>query len=226
MHYTKNDVPKILRDSRDFQVFLRLLDIVYNTSEYDTTHLYNLYDADECPSEFLPLLANLIGYKYDNSISVAQNRFIIKNYKSLMRAKGSPKGIKLAVILSVLSEMYDTTKDELGNTISKVSDEDVKGLSSVSIDYDYPNGVIKIYYPPRRHKTKDLVDAVRPIGMRVEYYDSDSINISDQLLAYDNYRANIRNASNTITNDSSADSNVDIGVSQIIPSITIEESDN
>ena len=47
MHYTKNDVPKILRDSRDFQVFLRLLDIVYNTSEYDTTHQHHINYIDE-----------------------------------------------------------------------------------------------------------------------------------------------------------------------------------
>ena len=98
---TKNYVPEVFSNSRDFQVFLRLLGMVSTVFEYKAEHLGDLYDADKCPTEFLPLLATMVGYKYDSSLSETFNRAIIKAFPILLRNKGNVTGIEKAVNLSL-----------------------------------------------------------------------------------------------------------------------------
>lgn len=169
---SRNYIPHIFRESRDIQVFLRIFDILYNITNYDISHLVDLISMDRCPDKFLPLLANYQGYEYDNTLSPGQNREIIKNYRDLTTHRGSETGIKNAIILSVVIKEDVTMKELIG-------------LARTHIEYDYDKGLIKIYYPPLEYKTLDLLEVVRPIGMRIEFTTADTTLIYDKIDVYD-----------------------------------------
>ena len=78
-------VPEIYKESRDFRVFLKLLDIIINSSKYDIDNWTILYDPLLCPDRFLPLLADIIGYRYDNDLSVTENRIIMHEFNSMIK---------------------------------------------------------------------------------------------------------------------------------------------
>ena len=91
---TKQYVPLIYRSSRVYQALLKLLDIVLTTVKYETDSLINLYIPETCIEEFLPTLAEHIGYEYNYKDTVITNRIIIDNFTKMIRNRGSETGIK------------------------------------------------------------------------------------------------------------------------------------
>lgn len=155
-------VPEIYRDSRDFRVFLKLIDIIINSSKYDIDNWTTLYDPKLCKDQFLPLLADLIGYRYDNSLSVMENRIIMSEFNSMIKNKGSEIGLKIAAALSMNAQLAsDPTSEEYIRAVSQ--------LQFLELFYDYETGVIRIYYPHDLKKIRDLFKYVRPVGSFLEF---------------------------------------------------------
>jgi phage tail-like protein len=117
---TKQYVPLIYRSSRDFEALCRLLDMILTSTKYEIDTLINLYIPAKCPEDFLPLLAEHLGYKYNYNDKVIENRIIIDNFHKMIRNKGSETGIKLACALSLNSlDEYDIQSnlfDDIRNT--------------------------------------------------------------------------------------------------------------
>lgn len=177
---SKKMVPKIYSRSRDYQAILKILDLLICVIKSDTDNFVSLLDPMKCPSRMLPLLASYVGYKYDNKESYATNRLIIKYYPLLIRNRGSEIGIKLATALSV-------------NAAGEF--DDIEMLSLFHIQYVEEEGKIEIYiyYPNYLSKIRDLIEVVRPAGVRCELIPAEPIeaieriNISD---FWDTYREN------------------------------------
>lgn len=169
---SKNLVPLVYRNSRDYQAILKLLDLIINATKSDIDNFVSLINPDRCPDHMLPLLASYVGYDYDIKESVDANRLIIKYYPYLIRNRGSETGITLATALSV-------------NAIGSI--EDIESLSMFHIEYQkYENKInIYIYYPNYLSKIRDLIEVVRPAGVRVELIPANPINTIDRIEIHD-----------------------------------------
>ena len=159
---TKQYVPLIYRSSRDYQALLKLLDIVLTTVKYETDSLINLYIPKSCMEEFLPILAEHIGYEYNYKDTVSTNRIIIDNFAKMIRNRGSEVGIKLACSLSlnslnIIAEQMESSSKE--GTLAEV------GLAKINVFVDYVNGKLTVIYPQNETKVRHLIDWVRPVGM-------------------------------------------------------------
>lgn len=162
---TKRYVPEVYSDSRDFRVFLRLLSVLLTVLRDNIGSIPSLYSSDDCPREMLHLLADMVGYNYVESRSVESNRMIIKYFPYMLRYRGSRIGIKIATALS-LNTTGEAPKYSLDNII---------------VEYDFDKGLIRIYYPQTESIDRDLLEAVRPLGSRIEMIPSFISNNSDEL---------------------------------------------
>lgn len=142
-------VPEVYRDSRDYRVFLKLLGILLTIFKKNIDNFPELYSPDNCPDELLPLLAGMVGYPYDDGISVDDNRIIIKYFPYMLRYRGSEEGIKLATALSL------NTSDDKSHAYT---------LDSIIVEFDPETGMITIYYPHVDVLRKELLEFVRPVG--------------------------------------------------------------
>lgn len=161
---SKGYVPESYSESRDYRVFLKLLGILLTVYKDNTDSLVSLYSSDDCPADLLPNLAHTVGYRYDDSLSVENNRIIIKYYPYLIRNRGSEEGIKLATALSL-------------NT--SISASSAYSVDSIVVDIDYTLGRIKVYYPHTNLIKQELIEVVRPAGMSVELVPSAIGSVTD-----------------------------------------------
>lgn len=155
-------VPDVYKTSRDFKVFLRLLEYVASSAKYDIDNWLNLYNPLKCPVKFLGYLADLIGYKYNTSLSVAENRIIMSKFVEMIKNKGSDIGIRMAAALSLNAQLASDPS-------SAEYQEAVNLLQQLETYYDKDTGVITIYYPKDLDKVRDLLYYVRPVGSFIEY---------------------------------------------------------
>lgn len=96
--FAQSTFPSYMAEDPEFQVFLYLIAMLTGEIQDDINNFTNLIDLDNCPPEFLPLLAGNIGYKYDYSKTVEENIFFLKNYIALKNIRGSKLAIQLATI--------------------------------------------------------------------------------------------------------------------------------
>lgn len=169
---TKNMVPLAYSRSREYQVFLKLLDLLINASKSEVDNFVDLINPDKCPDHMLPLLASYVNYDYDYRESYEANRLIIKHYNELIRNRGSDIGISLAVSLAITAT---------GNF------SDIDLLSLFRVDYDEDKGKINtyVYYPEYISKMKDLIEVVRPAGVRYEIIPAEYINTVEKINVHD-----------------------------------------
>ncbi len=178
---TRKCVPNYYEKSRDFQVFLKLLDLIINACKADIDHFVELLSPDLCKASLLPLLANYVGYDYDYAEKVSNNRIVIKNWPILIRKRGSEQGIRMAVALSI-------------SQIDDIGDAEVYQLFNVDFEnYVDSNGrphtSIKIYVFVESYISKlyELVEAVRPVGADIQIIPAVSISSSETIVLTDEY---------------------------------------
>lgn len=111
------------RESRDFQLLLRLYDCVINGVEYDITTINSTLDTMLCKSNVIPLLQTKLGFFTKGQYNDEDIRYILAGFKDIIRNKGSLKAIqylmslylKIKNITSPLSAYYITEEKTLSN---------------------------------------------------------------------------------------------------------------
>ena len=161
---SKKFIPEVYSRERDMQVFTTLIDILLTACKYDIDSLYRLYDASVCPEQFLPYLADTVNYKYDNANTVTSNRKIISIFMTMLRYKGSEKGLKIATALSLTTLDLSIKNLEYAD----VNTDYLLALQDLVIRYKYEEAKIIIDYPNIYTQVRYLLDYVRPVGMYVE----------------------------------------------------------
>lgn len=166
--------PKVYTDSRDYQAILKLLDLVNCNEKSDIDNLIAYMNPEYCKSEYLEHLASYIGYKYDNFLSYEDNRLIISHYKNLINNRGSETGIKLAASLAINLVKLSAGDNQLLMDLS---------TSLVDVGFDQDEGVINVYVFSDNYSLKmfDLIEAVRPAGVRVKIYYSQRVSSYDKI---------------------------------------------
>ena len=175
-------VPDYYEKSRDFQVFLKLLDIIINACKGDIDYFTSLLSPKHCKARMLPLLSNYVGYEYDYEEKVAMNRVITENWAQLKRNRGSLTGAQMAVALS-MSQLPDLDSSDVFKLFNVTYDdsEDTRGRK-----YDRFN--IYLYHTAYLSKLYDLIEAIRPAGTLVNLIPSIPIESSDTIVLTDEYR--------------------------------------
>ena len=97
---TQNNVPAVYCDeSRDFQIFCRLYDAVFNSIKFNIDSIENLTDTSLCQDNVLELLATKLGFFTKETIEPYYYRFILQGFVRAVKNKGSITSIRYAVNL-------------------------------------------------------------------------------------------------------------------------------
>lgn len=159
--YTEGLVPQIYRESRDFKVFLKLLDCVIRVTKHDINNWLDIYDPLKCNTEFLEMLADFVGYFKDLNLTIAETRVLIKNFPQLLKNRGSLIGFKLATALICNIRLStDPENEEYQKAVNQ--------LEFLDIFMDHENGEIKLMFPYDVSFNKKIYDYIRPLGMTLE----------------------------------------------------------
>ena len=169
-------VPEVYKESQDFRFFMKWFELALSKIHYDTERGMTLYDPLRCPANLLWMLADTIGYKYDDRLPASFNRFVLLYFMSMIRNRGSKDGVTLAAEANLKQfdiEMVAGTgyvksdgtvvepKDILYNRLEDTSIP----VNSVYVTPHTAEGYIDIVYFSDRIPTDACIEYVRPIGM-------------------------------------------------------------
>ena len=176
MRFKDIPVPEVYVESQDFRFFLEWFDEALSKISYDSENGYDLYDALRCPSKLLWMLADTMGFKYDDRLPAAFNRFVLVYFMSMIRNRGSKDGVTLAAeanlkqfdIEAVAGTGYinkqgeqvapkDILYDRLEDTSIPVNSAQVTPYTK--------DGYIEIVYFSDRTPVDACIEYVRPLGM-------------------------------------------------------------
>lgn len=178
---TRKLVPDYYEHSRDYQVFLKLLDLIINACDADTKYFASLISPTLCKARLLPLLSNYVGYTYDYAETVKLNRLITKNWALLKRNRGSLTGFSMAIALA----LSQVEVDELSSILDLFNVD----FSSTVNDYGRQYDTVQIYLHYRGYLSKmyDLLEAVRPAGVKIDITQSQPISSTETISLTDEF---------------------------------------
>ena len=101
----QDNVPEYyMKESRDFQLFPRLDDILFLGAHQDINTLNDLNNPKKCKNNFLKYLAEKVGFYTNEYIPDNVLINIISAFRTVMKNKGTKLGIKQAVITILKAE--------------------------------------------------------------------------------------------------------------------------
>lgn len=164
MDISKVSVPEIYKSSDDFRFFLKWFEFALSRIQYDTENMSDLYDPLRCPEELLWMLADTIGYKYDDRLPTAFNRLVLLYFMSMIRNRGSIDGVTLAAEtnlaqFSILN--YGKSNDMLYNRLEDTSIP----VNSAYVTPHTDRGYIDVVYFSKDIPIDACIEYVRPLGM-------------------------------------------------------------
>lgn len=128
MFRLQDNVPDIyVTESRDFQLFCKLVDFIVNSTKYNIDSIVDLLDTTKINDNMLSLLATKLGffpkYEYDSR----RLRYMLAAFPYMMKYKGTKKGIEIATTAILKSESNTESpiinivnKDDSGNLVYKI----------------------------------------------------------------------------------------------------------
>lgn len=126
----------------------------------------DLYDPLRCPSDLLWMLADTMGFKYDDRLSEAFNRLVLLYFMSMIRLRGCRDGIILAAETN-LTQFVIQSRSEEKEILSKRLEDTSIPVNSVSVTSDIEAGYIDIVYFADEIPVDACIEYVRPLGMFV-----------------------------------------------------------
>lgn len=160
-------VPEVYKtESADFRFFLRWFENCLNELNYATENIYDLYDCLRCPSWLLWMLADTMGYKYDDRLPASFCRLVLLYFMSMIRLKGSRNGITLAAEVNLAQFsliQYGKEKDILNDRL----EDTTVPTNSVYVTAHANKGYIDVVYFSDRKPIDACIEYVRPLGMYI-----------------------------------------------------------
>lgn len=156
--------PEIYKSSADFRFFLKWFDAALEKTQYDTENLIDLYDPLRCPEDLLWMLADTMGFKYDNRLPAAFNRLVLLYFMSMIYHRGSRNGMILAAETNLAQFMIlqdGANNEELYNRLENTAIPN----NAVSVIPHTAEGYIDVVYFSTKLPKDACVEYVRPLGM-------------------------------------------------------------
>lgn len=178
MQFNKVSLPEIYKESSDFRFFCKWFELSLQRIKYDTENMLDLYDPLRCPKDLLWMLADTIGFKYDDRLPTSFNRLVLLYFMSMIRHKGSKDGVTLAAEVNLAQFKIDMlagtgyTEDSgdkvLPNPIlyNRLEDTSIP-VNSVYVTPHTSEGYIDIVYFSTKKPIDACIEYVRPVGMYV-----------------------------------------------------------
>lgn len=157
-------IPEVYRESSDFRFFLKWFDAALDKVRFDTENLVDLFDPQRCPENLLWMLAETMGYKYDDRLPAAFCRLVLLYFMSMIRYKGSKSGVTLAAEVNLAQHNiidYGKEKEILNNRLEDTSIP----VNSVYVTAHTPEGYIDVVYFSDKKPIDACIEYVRPLGM-------------------------------------------------------------
>lgn len=156
--------PEIYMSSADFRKFLEWFSTALEKTQYDTENMADLYDPLRCPEDLLWVLADTMGYKFDDRLPAAFNRLVLLYFMSMIYNRGSRNGMILAAEtnLAQFGILADgEAEPELYNRLENTA----VPTNSVSVTPHTAEGYIDVVYFSDRVPKDACIEYVRPLGM-------------------------------------------------------------
>lgn len=144
----QENVPEIyVKESRDFQLFCRIYDLINNATRYSIESTINLLDPLKCSDKVLPLLCTKVGFFPKSEYNTLAFRNIINAFSYILKYKGSKQGIKMALNVILKAENnYDKSNIEIDSKISVIKVLTKKPIQNEALLRDVLSYVIPIGY--------------------------------------------------------------------------------
>ena len=140
-----------ISNSRDFQLFCRLYEVILNGTKFDIDSIININNADKINERLLQLLAIKEGFFTDYQFDSNTLRCILKSFPHIIKYKGTKQGIRMAV--NTILKLENSSE-------SPVINIDESGVIVVAVKLD----VIE-----HRQALEELLQYVLPIGANVQF---------------------------------------------------------
>ena len=157
-------VPEIYTTSSDFRFFLKWFEYCLTKTEYDTENLDDIYDPLRCPSELIWMLADTMGFKYDDRLPAAFNRLVLVYFMSMIRNKGSKDGVTLAAEANLAQFNIAEYGKENPILFNRLEDTSIP-VNSVYVTPHVREGYIDVVYFSEETPVDACIEYVRPLGM-------------------------------------------------------------
>lgn len=153
MFRLQDNTPSVYTEqSRDFQLFCRLYDCIFNGVKYDIDSITDILDPNKINDRLLGLLCTKIGFFTSRTYDSYLLRHILVAFPYAVKSKGSIRGIQIAVSTILKAE---------GDL--RLSSE----ASDVRIDYREDLSTIYIYTSVpviNTHALDDFLKYILPVG--------------------------------------------------------------
>lgn len=169
-------LPEVYKESADFRFFCNWFETALQKIKYDTENLFDLYDPLRCPAELLWMLADTMGFKYDDRLPTAFNRLVLVYFMSMIRHKGSKDGVMLAAETNLAQFRIDMIagtgyKKDDGTDVppnpvlyNRLEDTSIP-VNSVYVTSHTSEGYIDVVYFSTKKPIDACIEYVRPVGM-------------------------------------------------------------
>ena len=172
------NVPEIYAaKSRDFQVYLRLLDVIVNSTKYDTDKLSDLFDPKVCNDRVLDMLCTTLNFRPKIKFPDDDLRIILSGFGGLIRNKGTAVGLRQAISLVMKTQELNVPYVVMIKNKEyryEGNEEALSGSEKVDVDMarakvDY---LINLELDEEINRTylNELLEYVKPIGYTVDVY--------------------------------------------------------
>lgn len=169
-------LPEVYTNSADFRFFIKWFETALQKICYDIENFYDLYDALRCPQPLLWLLADTMGFKYDDRLPTSFNRLVLLYFMSMIRNRGSKDGIMLAAetnlaqfrIMQEAGTGYINDDNEFVEPNPELFDRLDNTAIPVNSVYVTPHtaaGYIDVVYFSSEQPIDACIEYVRPLGM-------------------------------------------------------------
>lgn len=157
-------VPEIYKESADFRFFLKWFEYSLSQIKYDTENLFDLYDPQRCKAELLWMLADTMGFKFDDRLPVAFNRLVLLYFMSMIHNKGSKNGVTLAAEVNLAQFNLIEYGKEKDIMYDRLEDTSIP-VNAVYVTPHTPEGYIDVVYFSAEKPVDACIEYVRPLGM-------------------------------------------------------------
>ena len=164
MDISKIALPEIYLESSDFRLFVRWFSLCLSKVQYDTENLPDLYDPLRCPENLLWMLADTMGYKYDDRLPTAFNRLVLVYFMSMIRNRGSRDGVTLAAEVNLAQFNILNYGKEQNILYNRLEDTSIP-VNSVYVTPHTKEGYIDVVYFSEQSPIDACIEYVRPLGM-------------------------------------------------------------
>ena len=164
MNLENISLPEVYEESQDFRFFVDWFNTCISKIKHDIENMYDLYDPLTCPGWLLWMLADTVGYRYDDRLPMSFNRLVILYFMSLVRNKGSKDGVTLAAEVNLAQFNLIDKGQEKDILYNRLEDTSIP-VNSVYVTPHTDKGYIDVVYFSTEKPIDACIEYVRPLGM-------------------------------------------------------------